>query len=73
VEMGIPIGSTLETIDGEYSCTVTEEKKVEYKGEIMSLTRLTRNIMDLKYNIQPAPHWYFQGRSIKEIYEEVYE
>jgi hypothetical protein len=39
----------------------------------MSLTRLTRNIMDLKYNIQPAPHWYFQGRSIKEIYEEVYE
>ena len=73
VEMGIPIGSTLVTIDGEYSCTVAEEKKVEYKGEIMSLTRLTRTIRDLKYDIQPAPHWFYEGRSIKEIYEEVYE
>ena len=73
VEMGIPVGSTLVTIDGEYSCTVAEEKKVEYKGEIMSLTRLTRTIKDLKYDIQPAPHWFYEGRSIKEIYEEVYE
>ena len=73
VEMGIPIGSTLVTIDGEYSCTVAEEKKVEYKGEIMSLTRLTKTVKDLKYDIQPAPHWFYEGRSIKEIYEEVYE
>jgi len=73
VEMGIPIGETLTTVDGNYSCKITEEKKVEYNGEIMSLTRLTRKIKGLNHNIQPAPHWFYKAKSIKEIYDETYD
>jgi hypothetical protein len=51
---------------------VAEEKKVNYNGEIMSLTRLTRKIKGLDHNIQPAPHWFYKGKSVKEIYEETY-
>lgn len=73
VEMGIPIGAALMTADANHICTVVDEKKVEFDGEIMSLTKLTRIIKNLEYNIQPAPHWYYNGRSIKEIYDEIYE
>lgn len=73
LEMGIPVGETITTVDGEYSCTIAEEKKVSYNGEIMSLTRLTRKIKGLNHNIQPAPHWFYNGKSIKELYDETYD
>jgi len=73
IEMGIEIGETLTTVDGLHNCTIAEEKKVNYDGEIMSLTRLTRKIKGLNYNIQPAPHWFYKGKSVKEIYDETYE
>lgn len=73
VEMGINIGEVISTADGLITCTIAEEKKVEYEGEIMSLTRLTRKLKELDYDIQPGPHWFFKGRSLKEIYDETYE
>ena len=73
VEMGIDIGESLSTVDGEHSCIVAEEKKVNYNGQIMSLTRLTRKIKGLDHNIQPAPHWFYKGKSVKELYEETYD
>jgi hypothetical protein len=73
VEMGIKIGETLVFSDGDFSCTVAEEKKVLYKGEVMSLTKLTRKIKGLSHNIQPSPHWFYNGRSVKEIYDETYD
>lgn len=39
----------------------------------MSLTRLTRKIKGLDHNIQPAPHWFYKGKSVKELYEEIYD
>ena len=73
VEMGIAIGETLTSLDGKYNCTVAEEKKVNYKGEIMSLTRLTRKIKELDHDIQPSPHWFYNGKSVKEIYDDTYD
>ena len=73
VEMGINIGEYISTADGLISCKIAEEKKVEYEGEILSLTRLTRKIKKLDHDIQPAPHWFYKGRSLKEIYDETYE
>ena len=71
--MGIGIGESLSTVDGEFTCVVAEDKKVDYNGEIMSLTRLTRKIKGLDHNIQPAPHWFYKGKSVKEIYDETYD
>ena len=73
VEMGINIGEVISTADGLISCKIAQEKKVEYEGEILSLTRLTRKIKKLDHDIQPAPHWFYKGRSLKEIYDETYE
>ena len=73
VEMGIKIGESISTADGLKSCKIVEEKKVEYDNEIMSLTRLTRKLKDLDYDFQPGPHWFYKGKSLKEIYDETYE
>ena len=72
VEMGIKIGETLSTADGLISCKIVEEKKVEYENEIMSLTRLTRKLKDIDYDFQPGPHWFYNGKSLKDIYDETY-
>ena len=72
IEMGFSIGDELKTADGEYSCFIAEEKKVKFNDEIMSLTRCTRTIKELEYNIQPTPHWYFNGKSLTDIYDETY-
>lgn len=72
VEMGIPIGETLTTVDGLVTCKIAKEKKVEYNNEIMSLTRLTRKIKKLDHDIQPSPHWFYNGKSVKELYDETY-
>ena len=73
VEMGIAIGETLTSMDGEHTCTIAEEKKVKYNDEVMSLTRLTRKIKGLNHNIQPSPHWFYNGKSVKDIYDETYD
>ena len=73
VEMGINIGEVISTADGLITCKIAEERKVEYEGEVLSLTRLTRKLNELDYNIQPGPHWFYKGRSLKEIYDETYE
>ena len=73
VEMGIKIGEVISTADGLITCKIAEEKKVEYEGEVMSLTRLTRKLKELDYDIQPGPHWFYKGKSLKEIYDETYE
>lgn len=72
VEIGIPIGSTLSYKEGNIEVTVAEEKKVNYNGNVCSLTAATREIMGLDYSVQPAPHWSYQGRTLKEIYNDTY-
>jgi hypothetical protein len=72
VEMGIAIGETLTTADGLITCKIAEEKKVEYEGEIMSLTRLTKKLKDVEYAPQPGLHWFYNGKSVKELYDETY-
>jgi hypothetical protein len=72
IEMEIPINSTLLYKDGETTATVISEKKVSYIGQEMTLTAATREIMGIDYSVQPSPHWTFEGRLLKDIYESVY-
>lgn len=72
VEMGIPIGSVISYRDGNTEVIVAEEKKVEFNGNICSLTAATQEIMGLDYSVQPSPHWSFQGRVLTEIYDDTY-
>ncbi len=71
-ELGIPNGSVLVSNEQEQRAVVVAEKKVEFGGVVSSLTAATRKLRGLPddYPIQPSPFWTFNGRTVKEIYEE---
>jgi hypothetical protein len=51
------------------------EKKVDFNGTVSSLTAATRKVLGLPddYPLQPSPHWTFNGKTVKEIYEEFHD
>jgi T5orf172 domain len=71
-EIGIPNGSILVSKDGQAQVTVVEEKKVNFNGTVCSLTSATRKVLGLPddYPLQPSPHWTFNGKIVKEIYQD---
>ncbi|MBW8617099.1 MAG: GIY-YIG nuclease family protein [Hyphomicrobiales bacterium] len=71
-EMGIAKGSVLHMVGSTATVTVCADRKVLFEGEEMSLTAVTMKLMGLDYAIQPTPHWTFEGRSLTEIYNEIY-
>ena len=81
MEMGIPIGSELEhvnlnstePVEGGNTVVVTGPKKVRFRdgGEELSLTEATRQLTGLE-NVAPTPHWSFNGRNLRDIYNETY-
>ena len=71
-EMGIPVGSQLQYAHGDVSVTVSGPKKVTYQGDEESLTAVTKHLLGLDYSVQPSPHWLFQGKLLKELYDETY-
>lgn len=73
VEMGIPIGSTLHFVQGNATVEVISERKVLLNGEETSLTAATQELLKNSYQVAPGPYWTFNGRSIRDIYNETYE
>lgn len=72
-EMNIPIGSEFQFIeDMDIKVKVVSDKKVEYNGETMSLTKATRLVLGIDYAVQPAPRWYFGDTLLSDIYERTY-
>jgi hypothetical protein len=75
-EMGIPIGSKITFIYGNITdeAIVSSDRRVKYKdeNEERSLTQLTREILDIDYNIQPTKYWEYNGKSLHNYYEETY-
>jgi T5orf172 domain len=71
-ELGIPTGSVLVSKEGDKQAVVIAEKKVEFDGIVSSLTAATRKLLGLAddYPLQPSPYWTFNGRTVKEIYED---
>ncbi len=72
LEMNIPEDSELLFKDGITTVKVKDNKKVIYNEEIMTLTAATRKVMDIDYSVQPSPYWTFNGKLLKDIYNETY-
>ena len=72
LEMGIPIGSELHYVHGTSTVTVSSAKRVRFNGEEVSLTAVTRQLLDIGYSVQPSPYWSYEGKRLKDIYEETY-
>lgn len=72
-DMGIADGSSLQFVDDEQiSVVVNGPKKVIFEGSEVSLTAVTRQILNLDYSIQPTPKWIYKGRLLQDIYDEYY-
>jgi hypothetical protein len=75
VEMGIPVGSQIYfNSDGE-AATVISEKLVRFRDTETSLTNATRMALGegYAYNVAPGPYWTFNGRKLREIYNDTYQ
>lgn len=75
VQIGIPLGATLQFKSGGAEVTVLSEKKVQYNGNASSLTSITRKVLGLAddYPLQPSPYWLYLGKSVKEIYDDYHD
>jgi len=71
-EMGIPEGSVLHSVEDDSTATVVAPKKVRFREEEMSLTAATRIVLGIEHSVQPSPYWTFNGRSLRDIYNETY-
>ena len=70
--MGIDVGSELRFRDGDETCRVADNRKVEYDGRTMSLTRLTMDLIGARRSVAPTPYWMFEDESLKDIYDRTY-
>jgi hypothetical protein len=75
IEMNIPIGSELIFNNNGEVATVVSEKTVTFRDEETSLTNATRQALGegYAYNVAPGPYWRFNGRKLRDIYNETYQ
>ncbi len=72
-EMSIPEDAILVYVEDEsIQVKVINDRKISFNDEIMSLTKATRTIKELDYSIQPTPYWVYEGKTLKDIYEETH-
>lgn len=73
-EMGIPVGSRLEyTGEGDHFCTVLGGRHVQFGDERWMISPLTQKLLGLERPVRGIDYWQFDGRDLKDIYEETYE
>ena len=72
-EMGITVGSILHSNYNHETCEVVDAKKVEFREEVISLTRATREMLELEYSVQPSPYWVYEGKVLRDIYDLTYQ
>ncbi|MEO0377188.1 MAG: GIY-YIG nuclease family protein [Cyanobacteria bacterium P01_A01_bin.17] len=72
-EMGIPIGSQLDSVPTDDVAIVVDAKKISFRNSALtSLSAATREMLGLDYSVKPTPHWSFSGKNLQEIYNETY-
>lgn len=71
--MGIPSGSELLFTKGGYSVTTVGSNRVLFGGEEVSLTSVTRSLLNKEYDPPPAFYWTFEGTLLRDLYERTIE
>lgn len=71
-EMGIPLGALLHSVETDAVVEVVGPRKVRLGEEVTSLTSATRQVLGLEYAVAPGPHWTYEGRMVRAIYDETY-
>lgn len=72
IEMGIEPGSVLHFTRGDVTVTTIDGRRVMHNGEETSLSLLTGQLLESKWYVAPGSHWRYDGRLLREIYDETY-
>ena len=72
-EMGLEKGTLMSFAnDSEITVTIASEKKVIYNEEEISLTRVTKELLELDYAVQPTKYWLVDGKNLRDIWRKTY-
>lgn len=72
-EMGIAIGERLHFIDNQdIEVSVVADRKVLYNNVEMSLTAVTKELLNIDRALQPTSYWLYKGNNLMDIYNETY-
>lgn len=71
-EMNIPIGSELICVANGEKVSVFSDRTIFFREKETALTNATREILQLDYNVAPGAYWTYNGKKLKEIYDETY-
>ena len=67
----IPVGATLEYAkDPTINCTVYDDRKIEYNGEVMYMTTLSKILLGKNIGIQGPLYFNYNGKNLQEYYNE---
>ena len=74
-QMGIPVGAELVFNNNGEIATVVTEKTVRFRDDETSLTNATRLALGegYAYHVAPGPYWRYNGRKLRDIYNEIYQ
>ena len=75
-QMGIPIGAKLvfsyDEIAAEIYVSSDRKVKIADSDEEKFLSQVTREILELDYNVNPTRYWNYEGKSLNAYYNETY-
>ncbi|MEI6715598.1 MAG: GIY-YIG nuclease family protein [Verrucomicrobiota bacterium] len=71
-EMAIPVGSELVCTHNGVTAVVIGPKKVRLGDEELYLSAATKQAIQSDSQLPPALYWRFNGRLLRDIYEETY-
>ena len=67
----IPKDAVLEYVkDSSITCTVVDDRKIEYHGEIMYMTTLAKMLTGKKTGIAGPIFFKYKGKNLQEYYNE---
>jgi hypothetical protein len=71
-KMKIQIGSELQSTRDATTVTVVGERKVKLGDDEMYLAAATKKVLGTDSPVAPLPYWRYNGRLLRDIYEETY-
>ena len=75
LDMGLHEGDILVyKADESITCTVLDQKHVQFKGNITTLTPVTTELLGKSYSVQPTRYWKVKesGIDLTELYDKTY-
>jgi len=67
----IPVGAELEYVnDSAIKCRVVDDRRIEYRNEIMYLTGLAKKLLNKSRGIAGPLYFKYKGKNLQAYYEE---